>query len=64
MFIFPFPVHGTVRTFFTGYRVYPLVIGQYKVNIEHKSRTCPRTAVTVVPSTLNHKNTPPNIATI
>ena len=64
MFLIPSTISGTVRTLFTGCLVYPLVIGQYEVITKCESRIYPHSAIRIVPSSLNHKNTPPDIATI
>lgn len=64
MFNIPSTIYKWDRTLFTGCLVYPLVIGQYEVITECESRICPHRAIRIVPYSLNHKNTPPNIATI
>jgi len=64
VFIIPSTVSGTVSALFTGYLVYPLVIGQYEVITESESRICAPRAIRFIPSSLNHKNTLSNITTI
>lgn len=57
-------VSGTVRTLFTGCLVYQLVIQQYETPMECKPRICSCNTIRIFISTLNHKYTPPNAATI
>lgn len=50
------------RTLSIGCLVYLLVIGQYEVITECTMWTDSKLTIRIIPSSLNHKTTPPNIA--